>query len=84
MGVYTINITVMRICEITTSLGHEYERLYTQYYKRAHYRARQLGFTGAEADLFARRALDAYKLRIRTGKYDPITKKHNLPVEKYR
>lgn len=65
----------MKIVEVLTPLGQEYQRLYTQYYKKAHYKARQQGLTGREADLYAQRALDAYKDRIRSGEYDPITKR---------
>lgn len=65
----------MRANEFTTSLGLEYQRLYTQYYKRAHLQARKQGLTGRDADDFARRALEKYKDRIRTGEYNPITGK---------
>lgn len=63
----------MKIAEVLTSLGQEYQRLYTQYYKKAHYKARKQGLTGREADQYAERALDAYKDRVRSGKHDPIT-----------
>lgn len=63
------------ILEVNTSLGNKYQDLYTQYYKRAHRKARQQGLTGADADRVARLALDRYKDRVRTGEWDPIARK---------
>lgn len=60
--------------EVITDLGNKYQELYTQYYKRAHLAARKKGMDSQSAANYARQALDAYKDRIRTGEWDPITR----------
>ena len=70
--------------EVTTDLGNKYQELYTQYYKRAHLAARKKGLQGAEAGQYAIRALDAYKDRVRTGEWDPITRTKGPVRAEYR
>lgn len=72
------------ISENLTSVGRKYEDLYTQYYKRAHLAARKKGLEGRAADDYARRALDAYKDRVRRGEWDPITRTKGPGRAEYR
>ena len=55
-----------------TALGMEYERLYSNYYKRAYGKYRKDGMDDLDAQTAARKDLDAYKQRVRTGQYDPL------------
>lgn len=64
------------IAEVSTSIGQKYQELYTRHYKQAHLAARKKGLVGADADNYARKSLDHYKDRIRTGAWDPITRTH--------
>jgi predicted chitinase len=70
--------------EVETSVGRKYQELYTQYYKRAHLAARKQGLQGAAADQYARRELDRYKDRVRTGAWDPITRSSGTDRVEYR
>ena len=72
------------ISENLTSVGRKYEDLYTKYYKRAHLAARKKGLEGQSAADYARRALDAYKDRVRTGEWDPITRTKGPVRAEYR
>lgn len=63
----------MKIVEVVTDLGHRYQELYTQYYKRAHRHARQQGMTGYDAARYAEQQVERYKDRIRQG-YNPWTR----------
>jgi hypothetical protein len=70
--------------EVLTSVGRKYEELYTQYYKQAHLAARKKGLEGRAADDYASRALDAYKSRVQSGEWDPITRTKGPGRAEYR
>lgn len=72
----------MRALEFTTDIGLKYQDLYTRYYKRAHRYARQHGIENP--DKFAREKLDQYKEKIRTGRWDPITKMKSAGRVEYK
>ncbi len=72
----------MRAHEFTTDVGRKYQDLYTQYYKRAHRYARQNGIENP--DEFASAKLEKYKDKIRTGQWDPISKKKGQGRAEYK
>ena len=74
----------MRIREFTTNIGRKYQDLYIQIYKKAHRDARQQGMDSASADTYAQHELEKYKEKVRTGQWDPITRRKGTGRAEYK
>ena len=74
----------MRINEVLTSVGAKYQALYTKHYKKAYVQALKLGHSPDDARTYANKSLENYKEKIRTGEWDPITRKKGLGQAEYK